>query len=85
MGDLAEPSHSLPRKKAKGENVDISTISAGETYENNSELLLQLGYLQGGLTESQLSAILCKCTICGRIFTKHVFYTYHLHSCTSST
>lgn len=59
-------------------------VPPGETYVNNLTLLFELNKLDGGLTEAQLSMILCRCCSCGKIFTKHVFYTYHSHCCPES-
>ena len=73
--------HTLTRHDPADEVSAASIIPPGETYANNLALLFELNRLDGGLTEEQLSMILCRCCACGKIFTKHMFYTYHSHCC----
>ena len=74
---------SIPTLHHTAEDVEADVIPPGETYTNNLEMLFQLNKLNGGLTDAQLSTVLCRCCSCGKVFTKHVFYTYHSHCCPS--
>ena len=80
---MGQPGVLTARPSAKEVATDI--VPPAETYVNNLTLLFQLNRLDGGLSEQQLSMILCKCCACGKIFTKHMFYTYHSHTCPPSS
>lgn len=79
---MIKPSILTLRRAA--DDVDPDIIPNAGTYVNNLALLFQLNKTEGGLTEAQLSTVLCRCRSCEKVFTKYVYYTYHSFECPPS-
>ena len=73
-------SHSVGDIKKSLMELDL-VLTPGSPYPLTKLLRLSSLRAGGGLNEDQLAATLCRCGICGKFFTQHIFYSRHSRQC----